>query len=87
MPLNDYTDPEAGLTFPRLQARIQVLKDGTCWVQVWLRKQLGEDREELMNRKIGGSWRDGYDYVWKFAADQQAHIAPDDFEVIHAGKS
>jgi hypothetical protein len=67
MPLNDYTDPEAGLKFPRLQVRIHETGGGTCWVQVWLRKELGERREVLMNRKIGGSWRDAYDHVWQFA--------------------
>lgn len=83
MPLNDYTDPEAGLKFPRVQARIQILKDDVCWVQVWLRRELGETRESLLNRKIGGSWRDAYEYVWKFAAEQKADISPDDFEVIY----
>ena len=87
MPLNDYTDPEAGLTFPRLQARIQTMEGGTCWVQVWFRKGLGEEREALMNQKIGGSWRDAYEHVWKFAEEQKADISPDDFEVIDRGGS
>lgn len=83
MPLNDYTDPELGLTFPRLQVRIQVMADDVCWVQVWLRRELGENRESLMNQKIGGSWRDAYEYAWKFGAEQKADISPDDFEIIH----
>jgi hypothetical protein len=83
MPLNDYTDPEAGLKFPRLQVRIHELEGGVCWVQVWLREELGEKRDVLMNQKIGGSWRDAYDLVWKFAEQKKALVEPDDFEVIH----
>jgi hypothetical protein len=83
MPLNDYNDPEAGLSFPRLQARIQPQKDGTCWVQIWLRKELGEHREVIMNQKIGGSWRDAYEYVFGQAKMRNIIIEPDDFEIIH----
>jgi hypothetical protein len=82
MPLNDYTDPEAGLSFPRLQARIQPQKDGTCWVQIWLRKELGEHREVIMNKKIGGSWRDAFEYVREQAAKRKVEIEPDDIEVV-----
>lgn len=82
MPLNDYNDPEAGLVFPRLQARIQPLEGDTCHVQIWLHKELGEHREILMNQKIGGSWRDAYEYVQQKAASHEAEISPDDIEVL-----
>ncbi len=82
MPLNDYTDPEAGLEFPRLQVRIHEKEGATCWVQIWLRPRLGDKRELLMNQKIGGSWRDDYELVWKFAEQRKALVEPDDFEII-----
>lgn len=46
MPLNDYNDPELGLSFPRLQARIHPLEGNTCWVQLWIRPKLGDERNE-----------------------------------------
>jgi hypothetical protein len=76
MPLNDYTDPELGLTFPRLQARIVELEGNTARIQIWLRKELGEKREVIVNQKIGGSWRDA------FAKEQKLLVEPDDVEVV-----
>jgi hypothetical protein len=84
MPLNDYNDPQAGLEFPRLQARILPQKDATCWVQIWLRKELGENRSVIMNQKIGGSWRDAFEYVFEEAKNRSVMIAPDDIEIVNS---
>ncbi|WP_157286229.1 hypothetical protein [Bradyrhizobium yuanmingense] len=80
--MNDYNDPEAGLDFPRLQARIQPQKDGTCWIQLWLRKELGDERETIFNKKIGGSWRDAYEMMFEEAKRRNVTIEPDDIEVL-----
>ena len=82
MPLNDYDDPEAGLVFPKLQARIQPQKDGTCWIQLWQHNELGGKREVLMNKKIGGSWRDAYENMFNEAEKRNLVIEPDDIEVV-----
>ncbi len=82
MPLNDYSDPEAGLEFPRLQARIHELEGNTARIQLWLRKELGEVREVIMNQKIGGSWRDAFEYVFAQAKERNLPIDPDDIEVL-----
>jgi hypothetical protein len=82
MPLNDYTDPELGLVFPRLQARIQPKEGNTSWVQIWLRPELGERREVIMNQKIGGSWRDAFEYLFRYAKEKNLLIEPDDIEVF-----
>ena len=84
MPLNDYTDPEAGLIFPRLQARIHPKKDGTCWIQLWLREEMGDNREVIFNKKIGGSWRDAYEMMFEEAKTRGVLIEPDDIEVLSA---
>ena len=48
---------------------------------VWLWKKVGRPREEIMNRKRAGSWRDAHEYVEKFAEDYHADVGPDDIEV------
>jgi hypothetical protein len=44
---------------------------------VWLWKKVGRPREEIMNRKRAGSWRDAHEYIEKFAlnASASAHDA------------
>ena len=79
MPKNDYTDPE--LTFPRLQARIQRLDGESYWLQVWLRKEPGEVRRELMKRKHGGFWLDAHEHLKAFSEEHDAWVNEDDIDV------
>jgi hypothetical protein len=79
MPLNDYNDPE--LTFPRLQARIQLIDNESYWLHVWLWDKPGGPRKELMNGKRAGNANDAHEYLRKFAAFNSARIGPDDIAV------
>lgn len=64
------------LTFPRLQARIQLLEGGTYWLHVWLWEQPGGPRKELMNGKRAGNTHDAHEHLRKLAALTSARIAP-----------
>jgi len=44
-------------------------------------KKLGRPREEIMNGKRAGPWRDAHEQIEKFAEDDQADAASDDIEV------
>ncbi len=79
MPKNDYADPE--LSFPRLQARIQRLDGESYWLQVWLWPEAGGTRQQLMNRKHGGSWRDAHEHLKALSEIHDAWIDADDIEV------
>ena len=79
MPKNDYTDPE--LPFPRLQARIQRMNGEFYWLQVWLRKEPGEVRQELMNKRHAGSWRDAHEHLKAFSEKHDAWVNEDDIDV------
>jgi hypothetical protein len=41
---------------------------------VWLWKKLGGPREEIMNGKRAGPWRDAHEWIAKFAEDDQAEV-------------
>ena len=80
MPANDYSDPE--LSFPRLQARIQVLSPDTFWIQMWVREKAGEARRELINRKRAGSREDAHEIIREIARQEGlAEPGPDDIAV------
>ena len=65
MPANDYNDPE--LTFPRLQARIQMLTADSFWIQIWVREQAGGERREIVNGKRAGSREDAHEIIREYA--------------------
>jgi hypothetical protein len=74
--MNDYNDPE--LKFPRLEARLLKLPDGFYRVQIWLRREPGEGREQLVNKWIGGSALDAHEYIREQADKFGAEVGPDD---------
>ena len=79
MPKNDYNDPE--LTFPRLEARIQLLDNETYWLQVWFWEQPGGPRHEVRNGKRAGNANDAHEHLRKLMALTGARIGPDDITV------
>jgi hypothetical protein len=85
MPANDYDDPE--LTFPRLQARIQLLEGGTYWLHVWQWEQPGSPRKELMNGKRAGNAWDAHEHLRKLKTLTSARCDPDDITVEDARNS
>lgn len=76
MPKNDYNDRE--LKFPRLEARLIKLPDGFHRVQIWLHREPGEGREQLVNKWIGGSALDAHEYIREQAYKYDAEVGPDD---------
>lgn len=78
MPHNDYNDPEAGLEFPRLEARVQIIDSETYWLQVWLWPKLGGPPEYLMNKKRAGNIHDAIKYLKEYSKEYDAWIGPDD---------
>src|SRR5690349_13819112 len=63
MPKNDYNDPEAGLEFPRLEARVQIIDSDFYQLQVWLWPKLGGPPEYLMNKRNAGNVHDAIEYL------------------------
>jgi hypothetical protein len=79
VPHNDYSDPE--LTFPRLEARVQKVEADAYWIQIWLWKEPGENRIEILNRKRAGSYEDAKQIILEAGAQYGVMVGPDDIVV------
>jgi hypothetical protein len=47
----------------------------------WLRKEPGEVRQELMNKRHAGPWRDAHEHLKAFSEKHDAWVNEDDIDV------
>lgn len=76
MPHTDYADPET--VFPRLEARIQKVKDDAYWVTIWLWEKLGGERRQLVNGKRAGTYHDAHEIILEYSRRYDAEVGEDD---------
>ena len=76
MPHTDYTDP--GITFPRLEARIQKLENDAYYITIWLIEKPGEERRRIVNGKRAGTYLDAHEIIRDCARQYGAEVGEDD---------